>query len=51
LLFLGLAAALLAVAAAALAGAGGEARGWIVAVAALALAFWLGSVALSQLRR
>jgi hypothetical protein len=51
LLFAALAAALVAVAAAALVGAGDEARGWIVAVAALALAFWLGSVALSGLRR
>jgi hypothetical protein len=51
LLFLVLAAALIAVAAAALVGAGDEPRGWIVAVAAGAIAFWLGSVALSQLRR
>jgi hypothetical protein len=50
-LFLALAAALVAVAVAALVGAGTEARGWIVAVAAVALAFWLGSVALSALRR
>jgi len=50
LLFVVLAAALLAVAVAALVGAGGEARGWIVAVAALALALWLGSVGLGALR-
>ena len=30
-------------------GAGTEARGWIVAIAALALAGWLGSVGLSAL--
>jgi hypothetical protein len=42
---------LIAVAAAALVGAGGEARGWIVAIAALALAAWLGSAGLSALRR
>jgi hypothetical protein len=51
LLFVVLAAALTAVAVAALVGAGGEARGWLVAVAALALAFWLGSVGLGALRR
>jgi hypothetical protein len=50
LLFCALAAALIAVAAAALVGAGGEPRGWIVAAAALALAGWLGSAGLSALR-
>jgi hypothetical protein len=51
ILFCVLAAALIALAVAAIAGAGGEARGWIVAIAALALAGWLGSVGLSALRR
>jgi hypothetical protein len=51
LLFCTIAAALVAVAIAALVGAGGEARGWIVAVAALAIAAWLGSVGVSALRR
>jgi hypothetical protein len=50
-LFCALAAALVALAVAAIAGAGGEARGWIVAIAALALAGWLGSLGLSALRR
>jgi hypothetical protein len=49
-LFCALAAALIATAAAALVGAGGQARGWIVAIAALALAGWLGSLGLSALR-
>jgi hypothetical protein len=49
-LFCALAAALVALAVAAIAGAGGEARGWIVAIAALALAGWLGSLGLSALR-
>ena len=51
LLFCALAVGLLVVAAAALVGAGGEARGWIVAIAALALALWLGSTGVSALRR
>jgi hypothetical protein len=51
LLFSGLAAVLIAVAAAALVGAGGEARGWVIAVAALALAAWLASLAVSAFRR
>jgi hypothetical protein len=51
LLFCGLAAAFVLVAAAAIVGAGDRASGWIVAVAALALAFWLGSLALSSFRR
>jgi hypothetical protein len=49
-LFCGLAAALIVTAAAALLGAGKEARGWIVAIAALALAGWLGSLGLSAFR-
>ena len=50
-LFCGIAVALLAVAASAIAGAGDGARGWIIAAAALALAGWLGSVGVSTLRR
>jgi hypothetical protein len=50
-LFCGLAAALVATAVAALIGAGGEPRGWIIAAAAVALAAWLGSVGVSALRR
>jgi hypothetical protein len=49
-LFCGLAAALIVTAAAALVGAGREARGWIVAIAALALAGWLGSLGISAFR-
>ena len=48
LLFAALAAALLATAAAA---AGHGARGWIVAAAALAVAFWLASLALGAVRK
>jgi hypothetical protein len=48
ILFAVLAAAFVLVAVAA---TGHGARGWIVAVAALALAVWLGSLALSALRR
>ncbi|MEN3341915.1 MAG: hypothetical protein V7644_1319 [Actinomycetota bacterium] len=51
LLFTGLAAVLIAVAAAALVGAGGGARGWVVAVASLALAAWLASLAIASFRR
>jgi hypothetical protein len=51
ILFCTLAAGLLALGVAALAGAGSQARGWIVAIAALALAAWLGSVGVSALRR
>jgi hypothetical protein len=51
LLFTGLAVVLVAVAAAALAGAHDTARGWIVAVAALAVAGWLASLAWGALRR
>ena len=46
ILFVGL----IVVAIAALAGAHGAAR-WVIAFAALALAAWLGSIALSALRR
>jgi hypothetical protein len=49
-LFTGLAIALVLLAVAAIEGAGGDAARWIVAVAALALAFWLGSLAVSALR-
>ena len=45
-LFTVLAAVFVAVAAAALIGAGGSAARWLIAVAALALAGWLGSLAL-----
>ncbi|MHB8469092.1 MAG: hypothetical protein ACYDCH_04970 [Gaiellaceae bacterium] len=51
LLFATLAAVLAAVAVAALAGAGGDARRWIVAFAALAVASWLATLALSAFRR
>lgn len=50
-LFTALAAVFVAVAAAALIGAGGSAGRWLIAVAALALAGWLGSLALAALRR
>jgi hypothetical protein len=49
-LFTCLAAALVVVAVAALLGAHGGAR-WVIALAALALAAWLGSIALSALRK
>ena len=48
LLFVALAAGLLLVAVAA---TGHGARGWLIAVAALALAVWLGSLGLSAFRR
>ena len=51
LLFTALAAALAAVAVAALIGVGGGARRVVVAFAALAVAAWLGSLALSAFRR
>ena len=51
ILFAGLAVVLAATAAAALIGAGGSAKGWVVAVAALALAGWLGSLAAAAWRR
>jgi len=50
-LFCVLATALVGTAIAALVGAGSEPRGWIVAVAAVAIAGWLGSVGISALRR
>jgi hypothetical protein len=50
-LFSVIAAALIGIAIAALVGAGGQAKGWVVAVAALAVAGWLGSVGISALRR
>jgi hypothetical protein len=49
-LFGGLAVVLVATAAAALVGAGASGRGWIVAAAALAIAGWLASLALSAFR-
>jgi hypothetical protein len=51
LLFCGLAVALVVTAVAAVVGAGGEGRGWIVAIAAVALAAWLASMGVSALRR
>ncbi len=50
-LFCVIAVALLALAASAIAGAGDNARGWVVAAASLALAGWLGSVGVSAFRR
>ena len=50
LLFSILTVALVAVAIAALVGAHGAAR-WVIAAAALALAGWLGSTAMSALRK
>jgi hypothetical protein len=50
-LFCVLATALVGTAVAALVGAGHEPRGWIIALAALAIAGWLGSVGISALRR
>ena len=49
-LFGGLAAALIAVAVAAIAGAGASLGRWVIALAALAIAAWLGSLALSAFR-
>ena len=51
ILFAGLTIVLAATAAAALAGAGGSVKGWVVAVGALALAVWLGSLSASAFRR
>ena len=51
ILFAVLAVVFAATAVAALVGAGGGAKGWVVAVGALALAGWLGSLAASALRR
>jgi len=50
ILFFTLAALLLAASAAALVGAGHDARRWIVGLAALAVAWWLGSLAFASLR-
>ena len=50
MLFTVLAAVLAAIAAAALIGAGGSASRWLIAVAALALAGWLASLALAAFR-
>jgi CDP-diglyceride synthetase len=49
-LFGGLATALIAVAVAAIAGAGANVGRWLIALAALAIAAWLGSLALSAFR-
>jgi len=51
LLFTALATALGAVGVVALLGAGGDARRFVVALAALAVASWLASLALSAFRR
>ena len=50
LLFGALAAVLAAIAAAAAIGAGGSAGRWLIAAAALALAGWLASLAVSSFR-
>jgi hypothetical protein len=50
LLFTVLAVVFAAIAIAALVGAGGGAKGWVVAVGALALGAWLGSLAVSAFR-
>ena len=49
-LFTVLAAVLAAIAAGALLGADGSAARWVIALAALALAGWIGSLALSTFR-
>ena len=51
ILFSGLAIVLAGTAVAALIGAGGSAKGWVVAIGALAIAAWLASMAASALRR
>jgi hypothetical protein len=51
ILFAALALVFAATAVAALLGAGGGAKGWVVAVGALALGGWLGSLAMSAFRR
>jgi hypothetical protein len=51
ILFAGLAVVLAATAAAALIGAGGSAKRWVVGIAAVALAGWLASLAAAALRR
>jgi hypothetical protein len=50
ILFVCLAAVLVATAVAALLGAGGDAKGWVVAAGAIAIASWLGSLAVSIFR-
>jgi len=50
ILFACLSLVLLGTAVAALAGAGGSAKGWVVAAGALALAGWLGTLAAAALR-
>jgi len=50
LLFVALALVFVATGIAALIGAGGGAKGWVVAVGALALGAWLGSLAVSAFR-
>jgi hypothetical protein len=50
ILFAVLAVVFAAIAIAALVGAGGGAKGWVVAVCALALGAWLGSLAVSAFR-
>jgi hypothetical protein len=50
ILFVTLASLLVATAVAALVGAGHDARRWIVGLAALALAWWLASLAFASLR-
>jgi hypothetical protein len=50
ILFAMLAALLLGAAAAALVGAGHDARRWIVGLASIAVAWWLGSLAFASLR-
>jgi hypothetical protein len=49
-LFAVIAAGLVVTAVSAIAGAGDGARGWIIAAAALAIAGWLGSMAISAFR-
>ena len=50
-LFGGLAAALIAVAVAAIAGAGANLGRWVIAIAAAVIALWMGSVAVGAVRR
>ena len=51
ILFACLALVLVGTAVAALVGAGGSAKGWVVAAGALAIAGWLGSLAAGAFRR
>ncbi|HET8893549.1 MAG TPA: hypothetical protein VFM96_05585 [Gaiellaceae bacterium] len=50
ILFVTLALLLVATAVAALSGAGSDATRWVVGLAALAVAWWLGSLAFASLR-